>query len=634
MRTAATLALLLVAAAATAAPVPDDLQLRARALRLAEDPAWLRLGHWRHTPVGWQSEADGLPFFLSLRGKESPSAELEVLLARLITPPPADRPADDDPRCRFPARVAFLRARLGDDPRLAPRACPAFDEFRGHLQARSATLVFSSYYLNNPVSSFGHTFLRLNKAEEARSGKHFELLDYGIDYSATPDTSNAVAYALKGLFGGFRGTFRSLAYYYKVREYADAESRDLWEYDLAMSPEEIDLLVGHLWELGHTYFDYWYLDENCSYHILGAVEAVLPRVTLLAHVGTVVIPADTVKALFENPGLVRSVHHRPSIRTQFEARARQLDGPESGLVAALVDDPAVPFPAELPPVRRAAVLDAAVDLVDLRHFRNLAVDAAPEAARTRQALLVRRAGILVQSPALDIAPPRERAPERGHGSFRLGAGGGWSSRDGGLGLLEGRVALHDLADPPDGFPLLSQIEFLPFRLRVLPDDRRAELDEAWPLRIVSLNGLSRFDYRPSWRIKVGGATVRDAACKGCLAAQVEVGSGLTLANLGGFLDVYGGVDLAPEWSPRLDGIDGKEVRVGIGPGGLLRLRLGRFASVLADARWRSLPWATPSRTWDLRGTLRLHVARGASLSFDVRRTPAEDVLTGGVLAYF
>ncbi len=612
----------------------DELLLRARAQRLAEDPGWLRLGHWRRTLVGWKSEADGMRFFLSRQGKTDPRAELEATLDGFFDAHPVEDELDDA-QCRFPARYAFLASRLGIDPaRLPPRRCARLDEFLGRIQARSVTLVFSSYYLNNPASSFGHTFLRLNKAEEARSGKRFELLDYGVDYSATPDTSNPLLYAFKGLFGMFRGTFNHMAYYYKVREYADAESRDLWEYDLDLTADEVAMFTRHLWELGGTWFDYWYLDENCSYHVLGALEAAAPRLSLLEYLGPVVLPSDTVKALFRNPGLVRAVHYRPSIRTQFQARTAGLDGRERRLVESLSADASAPFPLDLGPARQTAVLDAAVDLLDLRYFRDLTVDKAPAAARARQVLLERRSEIRVQSPPLEIAVPVERAPERGHGSFRAGAGGGVSTRDGGLALIDLRIALHDLGDPPAGYPLLSQIEFAPTRLRLEPRAGRAEIDEAWALRIVSLNELSRYDLRPSWRLKAGAATVRDSACRSCLAGQGEVGAGFTLAEVFRAVDFYAGTDALVEWSPRLSGIGGSEVRAGIGPGGLARIRLGARAALLADARWRYLPGADPGRTWDLRGALRLHLGREVSLALEARRTPAEDVLSAALFGYF
>jgi hypothetical protein len=629
------------AEAPAAPPAPDPVHLdelvhRARTLRLWEDPGWIRLGHWRRTAkAGWKSEVDGGEFFRALLGKTDPRTELEATLRGFFDARPV---ADElsDAQCRFPARFAFLAGRLGADlARLPPRRCPRFEAFLDRVRPRSVTFVFSSYYLNNPASAFGHTFLRLNKEDRARDGKAYELLDYGVDYAATVDTGNAVLYALKGLLGFFQGHFSNLAYYYKVRQYADAESRDLWEYDLALEPGEVSMLAAHLWELGGTHFAYWYLDENCSYHILGALEAAAPRLGLLEHVGrAVVLPSDTVKAVFENPGLVRAVHYRPSIRTQFLTRAERLSRQALSSVERLQADPAAPLPAGLSLDEQAAALDAAVDHLDLRFMRDLVVGKAPEAARARQVLLERRSALAVVSPPLEVRPPVDRAPERGHGSFRLGAGGGWSSQDGALAVVDLRLALHDLGDPPDGYPPLAQIEFLPTRLRLAPREERAELDESWLVRVLSLNDLSRFDLRPSWRVRFGAATVRDEGCASCLAGQAELGAGLTAANLLGAVDLYAGVDAAVEWSPRLAGTSGKQLRAGLGPGGLLRLRFGKRAALLGDARWRWLPDAEADRTWDLRGSLRIHLGGGASMALEGRRTPAADEATGALLGYF
>jgi hypothetical protein len=614
----------------------EELRARALGLRLWEDPGWLRLGHWRRTAQGgFESEVDGSAFFRALLGKTNPQAELDATLRALFD----DRPVADelsDAQCRYPARLAFLAGKLGIDlARLPPRRCPRLEAFLDRVRPRSVTLVFSSYYLDNPASAFGHTFLRLNKEAEAREGRAFELLDFGVDYSATVTTGNALVYAFSGLFGLFEGHFNHMPYYYKVRQYADAESRDLWEYDLALSDGEVALLAAHLWELGATHFRYWYLDENCSYHVLGALEAAAPRLSLVAHAGrAIVVPADTVKALFRNPGLVRRVQYRPSIRTQFEARAARL--PPAGLdaVAALAADPAAPLAGALSLDTRAAVLDAALDHLDLQFGRDLVVGKAPAAARARQALLERRSALGIVSPPLEVAPPRARAPELGHGSLRLGAAAGWSTRDGGLAALELRLALHDLGDPPAGYPVLSQIEFLPTQVRLLPREGRAELDASWLFRVLSLNDLSRFDPRPSWRARLGAATVRDAACDACVAAQAELGAGFTAAGLLRALDLYAGADASVEWSPRLSGISDAPVRAGVGPGAIARLRLGSAAALLADARWRWLPGAAPEATWELRAALRVHLARDVSLALEARRTPAADEGTAGVLGYF
>src|SRR5207302_1941915 len=361
-----------------------ELLAAARNRSLSEDRSWLRLGHWRKRLFGgWESEADGPGLFLSPQGKRDPAAELEATLTGFFAPgegaPDGPKPADpslEHPQCRFPARFAWLAAAIPIDlARLPPRSCPRFDAFWRRVSARSATLVFSSYYLNNPASAFGHIFLRLGKEELASGGERLDLIDQAVDFAAVTDTSNAILYAFEGLFGFFRGEFSARPYFYKVREYADFESRDLWEYELALDGRKLALLVAHLWELGQTWFDYYYATENCSYQILGALEAADPEADLLSHVGPMTLPADSVKALFRNPRLVRTVRYRPSARTQLAARTKDLSGSELDAVESLADTGDSPGLDGIALDARVRVLDAALDLVDVRHGRDIVVNA-------------------------------------------------------------------------------------------------------------------------------------------------------------------------------------------------------------------------------------------------------------------
>src|SRR6267143_1412890 len=241
-------------------PKPDptylpELLAAARSKSPPEDRGWLRLGHWRKRLLGgWESEADGPGLFLSPQGKRDPAAELEATLSGFFAagegapagPKLAD-PSLEHPQCRFPARFAWLAAAIPIDlARLPPRSCPRFEEFWRRVSARSATLVFSSYYLNNPASAFGHTFLRLGKEEVASGGERLDLIDQAVDFGAATDTSNAVLYAFEGLFGFFRGEFSARPYFYKVREYADYETRHLWAYYLSLEPRQLGMPVAHL----------------------------------------------------------------------------------------------------------------------------------------------------------------------------------------------------------------------------------------------------------------------------------------------------------------------------------------------------------------------------------------------------
>lgn len=69
------------------------------------------------------------------------------------------------------------------------------------------------------------------------------LLDYGLNHAAHPTTLNPILYPIMGLSGMFPGMISMMPYYVKVQEYNNAESRDLWEYDLNLTPAEISMML-------------------------------------------------------------------------------------------------------------------------------------------------------------------------------------------------------------------------------------------------------------------------------------------------------------------------------------------------------------------------------------------------------
>ncbi len=618
-----------------------ELLAAARSKSLSEDRAWLRLGHWRKRLLGgWESEAGGPGLFLSPQGKRDPAAELEATLTGFFAPghgaPEGVKLADpslEHPQCRFPARFAWLAAAVPIDlARLPPRSCPRFEAFWRRVSARSATLIFSSYYLNNPASAFGHTFLRLGKEEVAKGGERLDLIDQAVDFAAVTDTSNAVLYAFEGLFGLFRGEFSARPYFYKVREYADYESRDLWEYELSLDQRQLAMLVGHLWELGQTWFDYYYVTENCSYYVLAALEAADSKLELLSHLGPATLPADSVKALFRNPGLVRAVRFRASARTQLGARTAGLSGAELDAVQRLAEGGDPPGLDAMSTDERVRVIDAALDLVDVRHGRDIVTGADPAADVLRQSLLERRSAIAVASPPLAIPPPSAGGPERGHGSVRIGLGAATSREDGSVLLAEGRLALHDLADPPAGFSPRTQIEFFKLRLSLADRRRALRLEEASLVEVTSLNRIDRFERRISWKMRVGATRVVDDGCNGCVAGMFAVGGGPGFVSDGGALSAALTADVDLLAAPDLRGLSGSGVRPGVGPGLLLRLLGGERAALVGTGSWRWLPLASPSTSYELGVEARLHLG-ALSLAARWRKAPRLEEIGVVLLLY-
>lgn len=616
----------------------DALVAQAVQARLHETRTWRRLMHYRPRLFGgYESEADGRDFFLAADGKTDPAAELEATI-RGVFSPRDEKAKHRHPRCRFPARFLFLADALKiDGGKLARPNCSEFQKFMQLLDPGSLTLVFSSYYMNNPASAFGHTFLRVNKRRHA-SGRRPELLDYGIDYSAQVDTSNALLYALKGLFGLFPGNFRKVPYYFKVREYNDYESRDLWEYELELDRSKVLMVVAHLWELGATHFNYYYLSENCSYHVLGVIEAADPELRLLEHVGWPVIPADTIKAVYKNPGLVRSVHYRPSAETVFRQRVRDLKDDELALLSKLISNPDAPFPHDFTSRQQARVLDSGLDLVDSRYARELLKEGDekdPEAAAIQQRLLERRAELLMVSEDLNIEGPMSQMPHVSHGSARFGLGTGYSRTQSHFHALRFRVALHDLADPIAGYPETSEIEFLPVELRYIVEDTKPWFEEGSLVRVLSLTPWDQYRTPLSFGLNVGAQRIRDAGCEGCLAGTLELAGGASVSAFGiGALGFLLGEIQIMGLGPIAGGLFDLPLRLGIGPTGGFRLRFTDDLLLVARGRLKYLPGQEPTWSWEARGSLRWQCLHGVALGAEILAQPDSLSATGFGYLYF
>ena len=582
---------------------------RAKDLGLAKRKTWLRLGHWRKGIFNsYKSEADGRGFFLSKQGKDNPGAELEETLRSFFAAPTTDHAI-----CKFPARYLWLNKNLAFDAKSIPKVdCAKFRDYFQFLAPNSATVVFSSYYLGSPSSAFGHTLLRINK--KSVLGGRQELLDTGINYSASTDTDNGVVYAFKGLTGLFPGHFARMPYYYKVREYGDYEARDIWEYKLNLTGEQLNMLVAHIWELGSTYFDYFYLSENCSYHLLAALEVAAPNLNLLNELKYPVLPADTIKVVTETEGLVEKVSYRPSLRSQFKKRVANMPGNERKLVRALASDSSVRLPKALPVNLRGQLLDAAADLVDLENPADVVSRKSSAPSKRRQQLLTRRAELRSSSPAMTFVAKKSLMPHRAHGSRRFSAGGGFASRGGAYADLGFRLTLHDLADPPAGYLELSAIEILPTTVRVSSDAGegwdRLSLRKASLIRFTHLNPVNRFQQKLSYDAELGFS--RTANNCNCGFFGLRFGPGFTLADETEALSIYGVLDTSLGFAPDLNDTL-KKFRFGAGPKVGLRLRITDRLVGVSTFRMNYFPRQIESLEWRASSTLRWQFTKNYSI---------------------
>jgi hypothetical protein len=590
------------AASATSLYAPSQLP---RVQAAAQTAKWLKLLRMEKGFFsGWQSQADGPKFFLHAEGSENPLLELEALAQALHTAPQQEALTDESPECRFPARTRWLRSQALVGATRDPKACPSFSKFAGSLDAAGVSLVFSSYYLNNPSSAFGHTFLRIERkgsytqpGQPQPSADRVELLDNGINFAADATTANSLVYAYQGMVGGFKGYFAKLPYYYKVREYADFESRDLWTYKLALTQPEVDELVEHLWELGGTWFDYYFFSENCSYHLLGALEALRPDWDWSRRLPGYVIPSETVKLVHAEPGVVSAIEFRPSARRLFETGRERLSSTER---SALDDVLSTMHPEGLQErlslEQTRHVLDVAIDGVDYLRADELLKEK-PATLKLKQRFLVARAETPGVSAPTVIPPPMDEAPHLGHAVRRVDLGlitnDDLQPKQASLAL---RGSFHDLLDPAPGYPTDTSIEALRGEARWDFDRERASLENLDFVRIESLSPVVGADVPIAWAARLGSGRIDEAGhCDDggrCYAFRAHIDGGLNLA-LPANLRLYG--LLRSEVA--LGNLEASWARLGLGPRvGLYRAMRGRW-SARTEARYLYYPGYEPKGLW-------------------------------------
>jgi hypothetical protein len=420
-----------------------------------------------HVPNGASSESQVQDpnFFLYRLKPWSPEAELEAT-KNAILDDKTEFSENEHPVCRFPARVMYLiKNKYVQSEQVAKPSCPLLDIYKKTTRAKKVSYVFSSYFLGSPGSAFGHTFFRIHK-EDHSLGNTSELLDRGIGYAATVGNVNGFTYVIKGIFGGFKGEFTNLPYYYKVREYNDFEARDIWDYELNLSDEEIEFLILHLWELGNTYFRYYFFTQNCAYHLLTSLEAAAPRLSLIEKSKPWMIPADSVKIIVNSPQLVTKIHYRPSLESRANYQYSLLNENQRRFFHSYLNLNQTLSPDNKESLTEEEQVQAIDALLD--YFDSLNPSGDPNAhfkfkERRSQALKLRAS---LKSPKLvtSYPPPPEKEPHNSHGSTRLTVGLTRLNSDtyGDFGF---RFAIHDLLDQAKGYPPFSELELGRFNLR-------------------------------------------------------------------------------------------------------------------------------------------------------------------------
>jgi len=218
---------------------------KALSLKLDTNDYWLQLLHFEDG----KSIITNKDFFISTHGHTDPKKELIKTLQNIYNTPIV--------RCKYPARVKWLEKKLDS---LLPKStqCKELDRYfiKNHKKLH---IVFTSQRYDVADSLFGHTFLKVETDD----------IEYAINYVATvPENKNHFSHIYKGLLGKYQSNYTITPFSQQDYEYRAKEFRDLVQFELKYSKDEIENIMLHLYEIQNIQQDYYFITRNCSSEIL------------------------------------------------------------------------------------------------------------------------------------------------------------------------------------------------------------------------------------------------------------------------------------------------------------------------------------------------------------------------------
>ena len=467
---------------------------KAFSLELYKSPYWKTLLHYKPSLFHKnKSLVDDPMFFCAKKGKTNPKAELEATIKAFFSPAPAkdERHAIE----RFPGRFKWICDELNLSKEDFPYDGDAFyQSIVKKVNPGDVYLVFPAGFLKNPASVFGHTFLLVETKGQSR------IIANSINYGAVTNITNGVLYALLGLCGGFRGYFGFVPYYEKIKQYADMDMRDIWEYRLNFSDEEKDRMLRHVFDLSGIYSRYFFISENCSYNLLFLVEAAKPETNITNVLGGVVEPIETVKTIYEM-GLTDKAEYRPSVYSRLESEKTQLTKAQNKYIKKLCYGKATtadfPF-GDLPKEKQAEIWSQASDyLISLLNSKKITSD--EYRPRFLAVLSERRKLGKVENTSVIKEPPH---PEKAHGSKKVAISGG-KDIGGAFAGAELRLTAHELLESPAGYASNSELVFGNIDVRFHPDEKEFYLKKALLASVVSLPVSDMYFFNSALNIVMG-----------------------------------------------------------------------------------------------------------------------------------
>lgn len=516
-----------------AAELPHTTAIPLKTTTLSSHSEWLALLHYEVTPGGKtkNSYVSTDSFFLSDEGRYNPRAELEATLQAFTSEHSTESP---HPQCKFPARKLWLEQNAHAE--FPVITCDDFDRWAELDRVDSISMVFATGHFASPASFFGHNFLKINRIDATSY-----LLDNAINFGALiPPNENPLTYLATGIFGGYEAEYSAEPFYRFLAKYGEKDLRDVWEYKLALSEAQRNLLIAHLWELQNVRFPYFFFRENCAYHIsallnLITTDTFVPRYMPWAMPITVF--DNLMSSNINGKPLVDTIELHRSRRTLFQNRFAassvkqkklihqyalgQVDLSTSNAFSSLTED------------EQIWIVDT---LLDYSAFMSKEKDGEVHKENQRQLLMQR----LQLTPAAVKQPiaDKSRPPHSGQRPSYTASGMNARNKGDRTAFVSIRPAYYDFMSLD--IARKSHASFTIFDTQIKFDESaNATIDKFDLVNLSNLNtqysGIA-IDKASSWQLRIGYEGVADA-CSDCggWSGQWDIGKSKKLApNIAAF----------------------------------------------------------------------------------------------------
>lgn len=499
--------------------------------KLYSDPQWIKLNHYEKKWTGGYQSPFTVGLFLDSDGHQDPEAELKTTIEALFSQSDVlQKSLKMHPQCYYLARTKWIVRKLNiQSEDILP--CEERQLWKKNLNVSKVSVIFASSDLGNASSSFGHTFLKLINLENS---KNKDLIDYGVDYAADADASEGLLYAVKGLVGKYKGRFTMLPYHQKIREYLNVDGRDIWEYELNFTDEEVSFLLDHLLEMEKARANYYFFDDNCSYRILKSLEVIRPEANLSDEFKYFVIPIDTVKKILRQTNWIKDIKFKKSLKNDYLESVEQLNQKQIIELKSLLAENSqndISFKDfELKNTDRAQILEAAQKFYAFKSFST-----GQDYDKQLYPLFIARAQLGDVVGQTILKKPEE--PHLSHDSSSLSLKVTHLESKENKYTLKFKNALHEVVQDDFGTVPFSHNEMASIEFSYFDEKSKIEFDQITLLKLLNINPSNILENKFSWKINLAVKNDWNALLEGGAGASFNVLSDRRL-TIGSFLTAY------------------------------------------------------------------------------------------------